>query len=177
MKQNTIATYEMGRSIPSDPTIKSICREFNVNETWLRTGDGDMFIQRKPEDELAAAVERLITGKSADFKRRLVLALSALKDEHWALLEQKLTEIIGQADHPPAVQTIAPPPAEPEPAPAPDLAKELAGLKCQNEEVMRQNQQLAKLVAEQRKEIDQIKLEDSLEALFADQPETTKHQV
>lgn len=45
MKQNTIATYEMGKTIPSEPTIKSICREFGVNEAWLRTGEGEMFIK------------------------------------------------------------------------------------------------------------------------------------
>ena len=43
MKQNTIATYEMGRSVPSDQAIRSICREFDVNEEWLRNGAGEMF--------------------------------------------------------------------------------------------------------------------------------------
>ena len=31
--------------VPSDRTITDICREFNVSEHWLRTGEGDMFIQ------------------------------------------------------------------------------------------------------------------------------------
>ena len=43
MKQNTIATYEIGRSVPSDQAIRSICREFDVNEEWLRNGTGEMF--------------------------------------------------------------------------------------------------------------------------------------
>lgn len=43
MKGNTIATYEMGRAIPSDATINHICKEFRVNEAWLRTGKGEMF--------------------------------------------------------------------------------------------------------------------------------------
>lgn len=51
MKQNTIATYEMGRSAPPTPTIVAICREFNVNEEWLRTGEGDMF-KPEPKDAL-----------------------------------------------------------------------------------------------------------------------------
>lgn len=57
MKQNTIATYEMGRANPSEPTIISICREFNVNEDWLRYGKGEMF---KPErsDEIDALVQK-----------------------------------------------------------------------------------------------------------------------
>lgn len=32
-------------SVPSDRTIADICREFNVNEEWLRTGAGPMFSQ------------------------------------------------------------------------------------------------------------------------------------
>ena len=35
MKSNTIATYEMGRAIPSDPAINNICKEFGVREQWL----------------------------------------------------------------------------------------------------------------------------------------------
>ncbi len=42
MKQNSIALIESGRNT-SDQTILSICREFNVNEEWLRTGKGEMF--------------------------------------------------------------------------------------------------------------------------------------
>lgn len=41
--QNTITGYETGRRIPSNQVIALICREFNVNEDWLRTGSGEMF--------------------------------------------------------------------------------------------------------------------------------------
>ena len=40
VKRNTVATYEMGRSTPSDSVIALICKEFNVNEEWLRYGKG-----------------------------------------------------------------------------------------------------------------------------------------
>lgn len=43
LKQSTIATYEMGRNEPIDTVINLICREFNVREEWLRTGEGEMF--------------------------------------------------------------------------------------------------------------------------------------
>lgn len=108
MKRNSIAQVEMGRNT-SDQTIVSICREFNINEEWLRSGKGEMFVQQSEDDELVATVERLITGESAEFKRRLVCALSTLKDEHWLLLEQKLKEIVGMRDAAPAF------------APAPDM--------------------------------------------------------
>lgn len=42
MKQNTVAQIEGGRNT-SKQTIFAICREFGVNEEWLRTGTGEMF--------------------------------------------------------------------------------------------------------------------------------------
>lgn len=43
IKRGAVANYEIGRNIPSDSVINLICREFNVNEAWLRTGTGEMF--------------------------------------------------------------------------------------------------------------------------------------
>lgn len=62
IKQNTVATYEMGRITPSDSVIAGICREFNVNENWLRTGSGDMFLP-DPDNELDAFARKYnVTG-------------------------------------------------------------------------------------------------------------------
>lgn len=44
--RNTIAGYEVGKSNPSDAAINNICRELGVNESWLRTGNGDMFLPK-----------------------------------------------------------------------------------------------------------------------------------
>ena len=46
IKQNTVASYEMGRIGISDNVIFSICREFNINEDWLRDGTGEMYKER-----------------------------------------------------------------------------------------------------------------------------------
>lgn len=43
VKGNTITNYENGLRNPTDAVILSICREFNINEKWLRTGEGEMF--------------------------------------------------------------------------------------------------------------------------------------
>lgn len=105
IKPNSISLIESGNRNASEQVILSICREFNVNETWLRNGTGIMFIGYADGYNLGAAVARLVTGESADFKLRLVNALSTLKDEHWLLLEQKLKEIVGMRD---AVPVFAP---------------------------------------------------------------------
>lgn len=55
MKRNTVANYETDRNEPSSSVISLICREFNVSETWLRTGKGAMFVEvpNTPLEELA----------------------------------------------------------------------------------------------------------------------------
>ena len=56
MKRNSIALIENGRNT-SDQTVFAICREFNVNEEWLRTGAGEMF-KAAPSSVLDALAEQ-----------------------------------------------------------------------------------------------------------------------
>ena len=56
MKRNSIAQIEIGRNT-SDQTIFSICREFNVNELWLKTGNGSMF-NPEPKSALDILVDQ-----------------------------------------------------------------------------------------------------------------------
>lgn len=68
VKKSTLSNIENGRSGLTDRMIKSICREYNVNEVWLRTGTGEMFVVHK--DETAAIISDLlesINNKSYDF--------------------------------------------------------------------------------------------------------------
>lgn len=51
ISRNNIATYETGKSRLGDSVISLICREFNVNETWLRTGAGEMFTELSKDEE------------------------------------------------------------------------------------------------------------------------------
>lgn len=95
IKRAAISNYEIGRNEPIDAVVSLICREFNVNEAWLRTGEGEMFVEQSKEDELSAAVNRLLSGESSEFKRRLVVVLSRLDVQEWELLEMRLNEITG----------------------------------------------------------------------------------
>ena len=40
-----VTNMEKGTRNITDRTISDICREFNVNEEWLRNGKGDVFIE------------------------------------------------------------------------------------------------------------------------------------
>lgn len=92
--QNNIASYEIGRREPSAAAVNNICKTFNVSETWLRTGDGEMFVKRTRNDELDAFVNELMKEQPQDFRRRLVTALSRLKPEQWDTLETVALELM-----------------------------------------------------------------------------------
>ena len=88
LSENFIWQIEKGEREPSDRTISDICREFRVNETWLRTGEGEMLQPVNRDAEIAAFMGDVMRGENEDFRRRLVAALSKLSIEEWELLEK-----------------------------------------------------------------------------------------
>lgn len=91
VKRNTVATYEIGRSEPSGSAISLICREFNVNEEWLRTGKGDMF-NATGDDELAYLVDQLCNSED-EFKKEFVKTLCKLSDKQWNAFKEFIDEV------------------------------------------------------------------------------------
>ena len=93
IKQTTVAGYETGGRSPIDAVVSLICREFNVSERWLRTGEGEMFVQLSRDEEIAAFVGSVLAGEEDNFKRRFIAMLSKLNESDWELLE-KMIDII-----------------------------------------------------------------------------------
>lgn len=91
IKRNTLANYEIGRNEPLDAVISLICREFNVNEEWLRTGKGDMF-NATGDDELSYLVGQLC-GSDDEFKKEFVKTLCKLSDKQWKVLKEFVDEV------------------------------------------------------------------------------------
>ena len=59
LTRNFVWMIEKGDRVPSDRTISDICREFRVSETWLRTGEGEMFLPVDEEEELAQVLAEI----------------------------------------------------------------------------------------------------------------------
>lgn len=96
--QNTVAQYEMGRITPSNPAITMICSTFDVNEEWLRTGVGDMFIDRTYEEEINNFLSQVIASDNDDIRKRLTLYLARLKERDWERLDMVLDSILKGKD-------------------------------------------------------------------------------
>lgn len=97
MKQNTIAQYEMGRTKPSDAIVFSICREFNVNEVWLRTGKGEMFQELTEQQKILNYSALLLKEKDSAVAKAiqtLIVTYEQLDDASKVTLEKIASQYI-----------------------------------------------------------------------------------
>lgn len=81
VKGPTITSYETGARVPSDTVILAICREFHVNENWLRTGEGEMMAEVDADQELQDIFAE-ITLSNDDLIRRIL-------KKYWQLPEKE----------------------------------------------------------------------------------------
>lgn len=93
-KRNTIAKYETDTNVPSAAVISLICKEFNVNEEWLREGKGEMFIKMTRDEEIATFIGKTLHSEEDSFKKRLISALSALNESDWETLEKLALSLV-----------------------------------------------------------------------------------
>lgn len=92
--RGNVGAYEVNKNSPSDAVISLICREFNVNEQWLRNGTGEMFIELDKEDLLMQWTGKILGNESPSFKKNFVRLLMSLTENEWEFLEQKAKELV-----------------------------------------------------------------------------------
>ena len=88
VKQSAVTGYENGSRQPLDAVITSICREFNVSEQWLRTGEGEPFVQPSRDKAIEAFCQEALRDEDESFRRRFVAALAALDVSDWEVIEK-----------------------------------------------------------------------------------------
>lgn len=87
VSQGFVSQICSGVSNPSDRTIELICQEYDVNEAWLRTGEGEPFKERSRQEEIMRFAVQ--TYKSGDeFRQAFVAMLSKLDPEDWQALNR-----------------------------------------------------------------------------------------
>ena len=98
LTKNYISLIENGNRNLSEQSVKVLCREFNVNEEWLRNGTGEMFLPTDRNADIARLTKQLLDEESDSFKNRLISILSNLSVEEWQYLEKRAKELCGIDD-------------------------------------------------------------------------------
>lgn len=96
LTRNFLWMIEKGDRVPSSRTISDICREFNVNEKWLQTGEGEMF--NPCNDKLSNFVGSLVSDEDDSFKKRMISMLADLTPDEWKLLEKMAERIVKEKE-------------------------------------------------------------------------------
>ena len=95
--RNNIAGYETGKRQPRYAVISLICKtdfpQGRVNETWLRTGEGEMFIEASRDERIATFVGDILKDEEETFKKKFISMLAALDESDWEVI-QKMVELM-----------------------------------------------------------------------------------
>lgn len=92
VKQGTIAGYENDLRMPRESNILSICKEYNVNENWLRSGIGSMFLEKDPDQEFMEAIGS-IDFHNNELIKKVIIDYMKLSDENKKRLAEYIIEL------------------------------------------------------------------------------------
>lgn len=95
--RGAVTNIEFNKVEPKPLFVELLCREFDVNETWLRTGDGPMFIEKSRDEELADFFGRVLSEES-DLRRRLLAVMSRLDVEEWEMLARMACKLAAEIE-------------------------------------------------------------------------------
>lgn len=95
VKQATVTGYESGARAPTDSVVLGMVRAFGVSETWLRTGEGEMFPQRSQNEELALFLADIMADEEESIRKRFILALSHMGPAQWQAISDFCKSLMG----------------------------------------------------------------------------------
>ena len=97
LSENYIWMIEKGDRVPSERTISDICREFGVNEVWLRTGDGEPFQQESREEQIMRFATQTVEG-SDEFRKAFVSMLAKMDADDWENLGKLFAKLADEIE-------------------------------------------------------------------------------
>ena len=106
IKKNSLSQIENGKNALTQQNIVAICKTFHVSENWLRTGEGQMFIEVTRADELARLIEETMSEESGEIKRRIATAVLRLTPDQLRACTDWIKETFGLVEAPAAEREL-----------------------------------------------------------------------
>lgn len=91
ISRSNLGSIEIGRVNVTERVISDICKNFDINEEWLRTGNGKIKVELSKEEYIVDFISRILKSKDDSFKKRYISMLSRLDENGWEALERVAT--------------------------------------------------------------------------------------
>lgn len=96
ISRSNLGNIETGEVSVTERVVASICREFNVNEEWIRNGNGEIFAEvtlyEKAYNRFGYIMENSSPSKKAALSVLLEL-LYSVPDDQWDMIMEQYNEI------------------------------------------------------------------------------------
>lgn len=97
LRKNTMSAIETGRNALTEANLISICREFGVNEAWLRTGEGgdeNMFAKLNEDDRFSINLGKLSQTEN-QMAKNMLNAIAEASPEKLKHIEEFMKSCLG----------------------------------------------------------------------------------
>ncbi|UWD43294.1 helix-turn-helix domain-containing protein (plasmid) [Clostridioides difficile] len=93
LSRSQISCYEKGIRDATDRSIKDICREFDVNENWLRFGEGEKYSINEKDSLLAEVLAEITISDNIPIKE-IIIKLCELDEEYLDLINKLIDGLL-----------------------------------------------------------------------------------
>lgn len=93
-----VSQWENNQKTPSNSVIVLICKEFGINEEWLRNGTGDMFAVSDRESEIARIADTMLNEVEPSIRNKLIRMVADAPEEDLELLAKYAKEFVAGLD-------------------------------------------------------------------------------
>lgn len=93
VSDSVIKNIDYKKTDPRPLLLTHICTVYNVNESWLLNGEGEMFVKKTLEDEFIDVFGKILNDDN-DFRKRMISALAQLDDDGWNAIEEFCKRIV-----------------------------------------------------------------------------------
>ena len=96
MSDSEIKNIEYGYTELKENKIALICARYDVNEDWLRTGEGEPIRKKTWQEEVAKYVGELLTsrGAGAELQQMILEFFAKIPQDMWDELGEKAKEVL-----------------------------------------------------------------------------------
>ena len=94
LTKSAMSNIENGNRSVTNQVVSSICREFGVNESWLRTGDGEMFSPLSDDDRYSINLGKLTLAEN-DFVKNAINYLAETDPAKLKVIEEFMKACLG----------------------------------------------------------------------------------